>query len=523
MFLLPYLSANLVQEHQGPQILPKSSTSSRKRKRGQEEQEAKHISSRIREQSPSKRPEILPPSHTSAVGLKKKQRKKESASDIIEKTADPLKYWTLTKRWPKEYFEQHSQSREDLDQDSWLEEQMEKPIQDIKYVDVNGLRLPCPIRKAPTSLRRKQSDSSLNESSDQMNREKKSAPYRTARYTTLLEGKGSYMYKSDLGITTRSKDLYRDLLELKQSVPEDSVFRDDLFEEACRKIEDRNEAKVVQDIARLIVPSAETLATYGATHLKHLIESVNEGWTASIPVQGPRPQPDYSVGFRRSAFTDEQLKKLDPLVGSVWDTSLYAATYRMYFPFFSCEVKCGASALDIADRQNAHSMTVAVRAIVELFQSVKREKELDQEILAFSISHDHRSVRIYGHYPVIERDKTTFYRYPIHEFSFTALDGKEKWTAYKFTKNVYDTWMPKLHKLISSGIDDLPAGINFDLSQSATFSHSTPQTSQQLNADSTMDDNDNQSSSLASFTQATEPAFKKPKNKRAGGAAALKR
>ena len=83
-------------------------------------------------------------------------------------------------------------------------------------------------------------------------------------------------------------------------------------------------------------------------------------------------------------------------------------------------------------------MTVTVRGVVELFKAVKREKELHREILAFSISHDHRSVRIYDHYPVIKEDKTTFYRHPIHDFSFTALDSKEKWTAYKFTKNVYD-------------------------------------------------------------------------------------
>ena len=43
------------------------------------------------------------------------------------------------------------------------------------------------------------------------------------------------------------------------------------------------------------------------------------------------------------------------------------ATYYMYFPFLTCEVKCGAAALDVADRQNAHSMTLAVRGIVELF------------------------------------------------------------------------------------------------------------------------------------------------------------
>lgn len=469
------------------------------------------------------------------VGRKKKEKKKEkkekrkkerekqteSASDILDKPADPLEYWTVTRRWPKEYFAQDSHIWEAIKRDSWLEEQMENSIPDIKYAEINGLRLPRPIRRGPTSLSRKQSDSSLNGSSDQMNREKKSAPYRTVRYTTLLEGRGSYMYKSDLGITKGSKDLCQQLLKSKPVIPKDSLFRDDLFEKTCRKIEDRNEARVIQDIARLIVPSAETLATYGATHLDRLTEGVSECWTGNIAVEGPLPRPDYSVGFRRSAFTAEQLKKLDPLIGSVFENSLFVATYRMYFPFLTCEVKCGAAALDIADRQNAHSMTVAVRAVVELFKSVKREQELHREILAFSISHDHRSVRIYGHYPVIEGDRTTFWRDPIRSFDFT--DGEEKWTAYKFVKNVYDQISLKLHKLICSGIDDLPTGISFDLSQNASFSRSTPQSSQQSNADTILR-GDSQSSFLASqevtpttsFTQATEPAFKKPRNKRAG-------
>jgi hypothetical protein len=83
-------------------------------------------------------------------------------------------------------------------------------------------------------------------------------------------------------------------------------------------------------------------------------------------------------------------------------------------------------------------MTLAVRGIVELFRLVKRENELYREILAFLISHDHQTVRIYGHYLVIDKGKTTFYRYPIKEFSFTSEAGKDKWTLYKFTKNVYD-------------------------------------------------------------------------------------
>jgi hypothetical protein len=185
----------------------------------------------------------------------------------------------------------------------------------------------------------------------------------------------------------------------------------------------------------------------------------------SIPVTKTRPQPDYSVGFRREAFTEDQLKRLEPFVGELTDTSLFMAMYYMYFPSLTCEVKCGAAALDIADRQNAHSMTMAVRGIVELFRLVKREKELHREILAFSISHDHRTVRIYGHYPVIDGKKTTFYRHPIREFSFTELDDKEKWTVYKFTKNVYKIWIPTHLKRICSVINELPPDLDFEVSR----------------------------------------------------------
>lgn len=96
----------------------------------------------------------------------------------------------------------------------------------------------------------------------------------------------------------------------------------------------------------------------------------------------------------------------------------------MYFPFLTYKVKCSAIALDVIDWQNAHSITLVVRAIVELFRLVGCKEELYQEILAFLISHNDRIVRIYGHYPVIDRLKTTFYHHPIKEFIFT--NSKEK-------------------------------------------------------------------------------------------------
>ncbi|KAL8857961.1 MAG: hypothetical protein Q9178_005420 [Gyalolechia marmorata] len=488
---------------QHPRVLHTSYESCGKRKRGQE---AGTSPSQGRHQPPPKRLQTSP-----SICLLDEQVANDN--DIDQDSVDPLEYWVRTSKWPQEYFKQDSRVREDFERDSWLEEQMESsttPV--VQYVEINGYRYPRPIKKAPTSLRRKKSDSTLTGSSDHKKREIKSAAYRDTRYATLLGAKGSFLQKSHLGITDASQKLCQRLLESAQDVPKDSLFRDDLFDTTCDKIQDRNEARVIQDIGRLIVPSVETFATFGASHLDHLIEGVDEGWTGCIPVEGPRPQPDYCVGFRRSAFTNEQLEKLDPLIGSVFENSFFVATYRMYFASLTCEVKCGGAALDIADRQNAHSMTVAVRAIVELYRAVNREKELHREILAFSISHDHRSVRIYGHYAIVEPGKTTFYRHPIHAFDFSL--AREKWTAYKFTKNVYDLWIPIQLKRICSAIEDLPRGVDFSLSQSASFPDSeTPSSQQEAPDDIRSTPVDSQvSTPTTSFTQATEPASKKPRN-----------
>lgn len=59
-------------------------------------------------------------------------------------------------------------------------------------------------------------------------------------------------------------------------------------------------------------------------------------------------------------------------------------------------------ALDVADRQNTHSMTIAVRAVVEPFRLVKRETGLNWE--TFSISHDNASLRIYGYNALVNGD-----------------------------------------------------------------------------------------------------------------------
>jgi hypothetical protein len=339
-------------------------------------------------------------------------------------------------------------------------------------------------KMSSSSLRRMPSEpgSSTRSStpSDQKPREEKSTLYTSARYEVLLSTKSIYMDEDDDGPCAASLDLCQRLLEAEQQTPKHSRFSDDIFKSTCRRLRTANEVKVIDKITRLLVPSAEDLADYGAEHLRHLAESISDGWNNAIPLAGSRPQPDYSVGFGRSSFTEDQLSKLGPFVGELTDTSFFMATYYMYFPFITCEVKCGAAALDIADRQNAHSMALSVRGPVELFKLAGREKELDRQILAFSLSHDHRTVRIYGHYPVTKGEKTSFYRHPIRTFDYTELDGREKWTAYRFTVNVYNIWMPEHLERLCSIIDQLPYGVSFELSDQSDLQFQESGLSQKL-------------------------------------------
>ncbi|MCJ1231380.1 hypothetical protein MMC12_008057 [Toensbergia leucococca] len=324
-------------------------------------------------------------------------------------------------------------------------------------------------QKSTPSSRRNGSEPSLGTSvtpSDPTSRGEKSAPYKNPQYEKFLNDKAaSYMKEHNLGIADESESLCQTLLEKGSGwmAPENTLFRDSIFSKTCQNLQRKNEARVVQDIGRLLVPSAETLATLGAHHLDILVESVNEGWNNSIPVTIPRPQPDYAVGFDESAFSKEQLSKLQLMLGDAFSSSYFKATWYMLFPFLTSEVKCGAAAFDLADRQNAHSMTLGVRAVVDLFKLAKREKELHRQVVDFSVSHNHEYVKIYGYYPVIEDVETTIWRHPIHKFDITAQKGKEKWTTHVFTTNVYNTWMPSHLRQISSVIDAIPPSVNLEL------------------------------------------------------------
>ncbi|KAI9732743.1 MAG: hypothetical protein M1818_007477 [Claussenomyces sp. TS43310] len=434
----------------------------RKRKRRRKDEPPLHFV------TPQKRPRTSPPgSHVENTIC-------ENTADI---NADPITRWVEGKPWPKEYFQREN--------------------------TMNPL------------LKRKTSSSSLgrkSETSDGSAKEGKNPATKSRLYEKTLAAAGIYMGGGP-GITGACRTLCKSLLEAEQSLPPDSLFRDDRFEKTCERLRNENEAKVIRDISPLLVPSVEVLSAYGEEHLETMVDHVNQKWYGCVPtVAGPAPQPDYSAGCKETIFTKGQVRKLEPFIRG-WKGTPFLATAWMYFPYLTVEVKCGNEGLNIADRQNAHSSGVAVKQVVDLYRKVSRQHELNRKILSFSISHDQEAVRIYGHYPVIDGDQTSVYRHTIKKFDITSDSGEDKWTTYIFTRNLYDVYCPMHFERLRSAVDQLPDPLS-DQHQSSQQSD--------LEVLSQPDEEESQSDIVdsqdllksAPSSQTSQPSFKKPRSKR---------
>ena len=130
-------------------------------------------------------------------------------------------------------------------------------------------------------------------------------------------------------------------------------------------------------------------------------------------------------------------------------------TNEIFFSFLTTEVKCDNKTLNIANWQNVHNAVVAANAVVELYKLISRQDELNRKIFIYSISHDNEIVKIYDHYALIKNDNILFYRYFIKKFDFISEDDQEKWTSYKFTKNVLSMFYSIHHERICSVVDQL--------------------------------------------------------------------
>ena len=312
----------------------------------------------------------------------------------------------------------------------------------------------------PPSKRSRSSDSlgrTLSQSGDgtetTISREKKYSVYKDVNYAVVLETKGSFMRPSKAGMVDEDKELCRRLLTHNQPIPYDVLFDDEHFERFHSNLRGRSEARVCVDLHPRIVPSVENLYINGREEFEGLIEGHNDSWVKSIPFYGPRPQPDHTFGFKWSNFTEQQRRKLNI---EPTEKSFYTAREDIYFPFLTSEVKCGKQGLDLADRPNAHSMTIALRAIVDDYRKAGRSSDVHRRVLTYSISHDDNGVRIYAHYPEIDGDKITFWRDTLKEYGFGSDKGREKWTCYQFTLNVCEIFALPFIKRLKLVIDELP-------------------------------------------------------------------
>ncbi|KAF2722497.1 hypothetical protein K431DRAFT_283909 [Polychaeton citri CBS 116435] len=462
-------------QHSLSPILPKEeeetkTSSLRKQKRPQKS----GISAIHRKDKPPKHPPLLRP---------------EAAADGIDLHAtsnDRVGHWIRHQRWPKRCFEsdkstQLYSTRETRIQ-SWDHERrpLDMPREVINYFAVS---------KSATSLRQSGSGAgsttpSTQAQSGQGSKKEKGIEYKSRKYVGLLANVKVHMAPNQRGPSDKANQLLNDLQKGSQNIPDRSRVSDDIFSHTCRRLaRPRNEAKLVQDVSRLLVPSAEELADFGAEHLKLLVESVNEGWDSAKNLIGSRPQPDYAVGFDKSAFTSTQIARLSPFVGHpTADYSFFMATSYMYFPFLTCEAKRSGEDVEIANRQNAHSMAIAVRAVVMLFHYLKLEEELDREILGFSVSHNDRSAVIYAHYPTINGSEINYFRHEVNTIEYAMSLGDDRWKTYKFIRNVYDTWMPMHLQRLRSAIDQIPPDINLEATRPELRPSAASGLSQYMNA-----------------------------------------
>ena len=117
-------------------------------------------------------------------------------------------------------------------------------------------------------LNRKKSQSNFQTFNDQLSRKIKNAQYKNPNYAIELENENNYMRKfDDDDISKNITDFCCILLKMKQTVFQNSLFRDDLFKKICRKIQNKNEIMIIRNIDLLIVFFVHILTIYDVIHL----------------------------------------------------------------------------------------------------------------------------------------------------------------------------------------------------------------------------------------------------------------
>lgn len=300
----------------------------------------------------------------------------------------------------------------------------------------------------------------------------------------LTQGLNMDYFEGEKLLSPDSKVTCNDLQKLTCVAISPTVYSKAETLEVIRLCINRNEAMVSRDVTPLIVPPIKSLYLKdGVNHLEHFTDEVNTQWHGSWVLAGPRPKPDLAVGFSTSAFSIAENKKI---INYTSFENLTRPTDELYFPFLMCEVKCGNEGLDWADRQNMHSCSVAVKALLKLEQKADQYREDTQfesllgRILVYSISHDQKDARLYGHYALVEGERWIYHRHCIEKFDIGRKE-KDLLALHNFARNVLTLYAPKLLRRLQKAIAVLPVSSTLSSSSGTmNFEVDSQQGSQQF-------------------------------------------
>ncbi|KAK1808375.1 hypothetical protein LTR12_017266 [Friedmanniomyces endolithicus] len=289
----------------------------------------------------------------------------------------------------------------------------------------------------------------------QPNSKRKNSSTHHSEKQHRLEQHGIHMRASTL-LQKQSKQFCEELLEGNLEPSGCPCYPVQSIEDVLERVHGLNEARLQRDIMPWVVPSAENLFFSGIPGLDVIGEELDSEWSRCEPMGLSRPKPDFTAGLRRSAFAAEDLEKLENY-GTAQQPFYF--TPNLCFPFLICEAKTGRIGIDLADTQNIHSASIATKAILSLYAATfgrhhEKTKDLLGRILVFTVSHNNRIVNLYGHYAVngaTSRDNSPgeatdsfqYFRYDIAMFSLGMHDGRDRFKAYNFVRNLYDTFAPQ--------------------------------------------------------------------------------
>ncbi|KAI9889523.1 MAG: hypothetical protein M1814_005217 [Vezdaea aestivalis] len=275
---------------------------------------------------------------------------------------------------------------------------------------------------------------------------------------------GIFTKRSPL-VTQESKDLCRLYLKGNRTPSHSGIpcYPLEKVSEVLERVAYLNEARLQRDITPWIVPSAENLILSGQLQLDYIGEEIFGDWTRCTPMGNTKPKPDYVAGLQRKAFSETEIERLQNYT-TPQRPSFF--TPNLCFPFLICEAKIGQVGIEIANRQNIHSASIAVAAIFSLFKSAFGEtssevKTLYGRILVFTVSHDNSMAKLYGHYGVAndKSKKLEFYRHCIKVLNFgeedDTEDGDDRFKTYNFVRNVYEKFVPDHLKRIQDAVKKL--------------------------------------------------------------------